>query len=106
MIAHCPGLVQALQWDGTCLFTCGAGTENTPSFSSPCQKKVKLLLSYHFASVVCRLLIFHILIVLSETPEPNEPKLDMKHLWKDLYNDCKFSPDMLTNMTATGKYFF
>jgi hypothetical protein len=40
MIAHCPVLVQ---WHGTCLFTCGAGTENTPGFSSICQKQVKLL---------------------------------------------------------------
>ena len=61
---------------------------------------------HHLASVVCRPLTFHILIFSSETPQPNELKLDMKYLWKILYKDCSFCLDPLANMGATGNSCF
>jgi hypothetical protein len=68
--------------------------------------KGNLSLCHHLASVICRPLIFHILIVSSETAYPNELQLGRKHLWKILYKDNSFRPNPITNMTATGNSCF
>jgi hypothetical protein len=43
-------------------------------------QKQELSFCHHFAPVVYRPLTFYILIFSSETPQPNELKLGMKHL--------------------------
>jgi hypothetical protein len=68
--------------------------------------KGKVRFCHHLASVVWRPLTFQILIFSSETPQPNELKLGLKYIWKVLYKEYSFCPNPLTNVAATGNYFF
>jgi hypothetical protein len=72
--------------------------------SSPCQRQRELLPSlgarrHRLSFVVCRPLTIHILIFSSETPQPNEVKLNRKHLWKVICNYYSFRPDPLTSFS-------
>ena len=43
-------------------------------------------------AITWRPLTFHILILSSETPQPNELTLGRKHLWKVHYKDLEYKP--------------
>jgi hypothetical protein len=60
-----------------------------------------LHMEYISLSWICPPLTFHILIISSESHQPNELKLGRRHLWKILSKDCT-----LTNMAATGNSCF
>ena len=73
-------------------------------FSKPCQRQYELLPSLDVRRLSS--FAFHILILFSENPQPNELKDVRKHQWKVLSKDCTFCPNPLTNMVATGNSCF
>jgi hypothetical protein len=64
--------------------------------------------SVHLVSVVCHPFTFHILIVSSENPQPNELSVGMKHLWKVLSKGCTrltAASDKVYQLLAHGPWF-
>ena len=74
--------------------------------SSPCQRQCGLLASLGVHRLLSVILTFHILIVSSETHQPNELKLSRNHLWKVYSKECTFCYDPLPNMALHRQFFF
>jgi hypothetical protein len=55
----------------------------------------------HQRKLLCLIGWFLKKIFSSETAKLHEPKFIRKQLWKTLYKDCSFRPDLQTNMAAT-----
>jgi hypothetical protein len=83
-----------------------------PSFSSFGWGVLEAYLSVIQFIANCILLIFIFKLELSPFPQKNSffsrkhTIINMNHLWKVLYKECSFRPDLLTNMAATGDSCF